>query len=68
MNCDREVPVLSPLTDLVCAMVNAEQATQGIMAIQDQKLTAQTGGGILPPPATSHSIKRDRRQDSVALP
>ena len=61
-------PVLPAITDLARSMVNAEQATQGIMAIQDQKLTAQTGGGILPPPATSHSIKRDRRQDSVALP
>ena len=66
-NCDRYVPVLSPLTDLVCDMANAEQATQ-IRAVQDQKLTAQTGGGILPPPATSHSIKRDCRQDSVELP
>ena len=48
-NCDRFVPVLSALADLACSMVNVEQTTQGFMAVQDQKLTAQTGGGILPP-------------------
>ena len=48
----------------LCSVVNAQQATQVIMAVQEQKITAQTGGGILYPP--SH-ISLNHKRPSTGL-
>ena len=57
-------PVLPAITDLARSMVSAEQAAQVIMATQDQKLTAQTGGATIYPPCAFYAITSCHSQDS----